>query len=76
MQVDWSSYLEAFRTGDMRALARLLSFVENGLPGYRALMAQLEWGTGAHVVGITGPPGAGKSTLTDGLIGALVERGK
>ncbi|WP_460571101.1 methylmalonyl Co-A mutase-associated GTPase MeaB [Flaviaesturariibacter terrae] len=76
MQPDWQPLYAAFRTGDTRALARLLSFVENGLPGYRQLLAALEWPEGAHVVGITGPPGAGKSTLTDGLIGALVERGK
>lgn len=76
MQTDWSSLLPSFHAGDTRALARLLSYVENGLPGYRTLLAGLEWPETARVVGLTGPPGAGKSTLTDGLIGELVARGK
>jgi LAO/AO transport system kinase len=71
----WQSLLAQFRTGDPRALARTLSFVENGADGYRELLAELQWPAGVHVTGITGPPGAGKSTLTDGLIGALVEEG-
>ncbi|RYY38225.1 MAG: methylmalonyl Co-A mutase-associated GTPase MeaB [Chitinophagaceae bacterium] len=76
MQPAWTSLFDAFRNGDLRALARLISFVENGLPGSRQLLAQLEWPEDVQVVGITGPPGAGKSTLTDGLIGELVNAGK
>ncbi|TCJ13107.1 methylmalonyl Co-A mutase-associated GTPase MeaB [Flaviaesturariibacter flavus] len=72
----WQSLLAQLGSGDQRALARTLSFVENGIPGYRELLAALRWPAGVHVTGITGPPGAGKSTLTDGLIGALVDAGK
>ncbi|RYY87705.1 MAG: methylmalonyl Co-A mutase-associated GTPase MeaB [Chitinophagaceae bacterium] len=76
MQPDWSLLYQSFLEGDTRSLARLLSFVENGMPGYRELLAGLEWPDDVRVVGITGPPGAGKSTLTDGLIGELVNAGK
>jgi len=72
----WQSLFAQFQAGDVRALARLLSFVENGQPGYRELLSVLQWPEHVQVVGITGPPGAGKSTLTDGLIGALVAQNK
>ena len=57
------------RAGDRRALARLISHVEDATPEGRRALAELYPATGhAHVLGITGAPGAGKSTLTDGLI--------
>jgi LAO/AO transport system kinase len=55
--------------GDRLALARLMTLVENRAPELPDVMSQLYAHTGrAHVVGITGPPGAGKSTLADALI--------
>ena len=62
--------------GDRGALARLLSFVERGGPEARevARLASSHVGRG-YVVGITGAPGAGKSTLTSALIGELRARG-
>ena len=58
--------------GDRRALARLLTAVENRTPVAEAAMRQLYPRAGrAHIVGITGPPGAGKSTLVAALIGEL-----
>jgi LAO/AO transport system kinase len=68
--------LARFRNGERRALARTLSVVENREPGYRDLLAALYPRTGkAHRVGITGPPGAGKSTLVDRLALELAKGG-
>lgn len=58
-----------FRNGDRLALSRLLSHVENHTEAGRAALRALYGASGrAHVVGITGPPGAGKSTLVNRLI--------
>ncbi len=63
-------------TGRRRAVARALTAVENALPGADTLVDALYPHTGrAWRVGITGPPGAGKSTLTDRLVGLLRARG-
>ena len=63
--------------GQRRAVARALTAVENGLPGAADLVDALYPRTGrAWRVGVTGPPGAGKSTLTDRLVGALRGRGQ
>lgn len=69
--------LDEVLTGSHQAAARLISLVEDGDPeGYR-LLRQLHPRTGhAYVVGVTGPPGAGKSTLVDSLIGTLRREGK
>lgn len=61
--------------GDRRALARLVSLIENGMPESRALLAQLHaMGGHAHIVGVTGSPGAGKSTLVTQLARELRRR--
>ncbi len=67
----------AVRAGHRRAIARAITRVENGLAGATDLVDALYPHTGgAWRIGITGPPGAGKSTLTDRLIGAMHEAGE
>jgi LAO/AO transport system kinase len=64
-------------TGERRALARALSLVENGHPDGEAALSALFPHTGrAHTIGVTGAPGAGKSTLVAALAKALRATGK
>lgn len=61
--------------GDMKSLARLITMVENELEGYYEVLTALPFSP-VKITGITGAPGAGKSTLTDALIGEWVAQGK
>lgn len=70
------SLLTALSQGSPRALARCITLVENEAAGYEDLLAGLPANDHTRVVGITGPPGAGKSTLVNGLIQLLLEQGK
>lgn len=72
----WQALLPAVIYGDIKALARSISLVENEAPGYEVFLAALPVNNTASVIGITGPPGAGKSTLVDGLIKELVAQNK
>jgi LAO/AO transport system kinase len=75
---DWTreSLAEGVRTGDRRALARAISLVENGDPLAYDLVHDIYPETGrAYAVGITGPPGVGKSSLISTLIGQIREQG-
>lgn len=71
-----SSFLQGIRAGDIRQLARAISLVENEAPGYEELLLSLPADSPTKVVGLTGPPGAGKSSLTDALVGELIQRKK
>jgi LAO/AO transport system kinase len=65
---DIQPWIEQLRSGDVRALARAISTVENRAPGWSELLKALFPHSGqARVLGLTGPPGAGKSTLVDQL---------
>lgn len=68
--------LSQIKKGDVRSLARAISFIENEQQGHQDLLLSLASNSSANVIGITGPPGAGKSTLVDALIGELVKDGK
>ena len=71
----WQQLLKGIQGGDQKALARSISLVENEHAGYEALLQQLPPSGKHNLVGITGPPGAGKSTLVDGLIRCMVAEG-
>ena len=65
------------REGDPRAVARLVSLVEDEAPQLREVARLLAPHTGrARVIGLTGPPGVGKSTTMSALVGALRARGQ
>ena len=67
--------VDRLRQGDRRALARILTLLERQEPEARRLSAALHRLAGpAHTVGVTGPPGAGKSTLIARLVAALRQR--
>jgi len=62
---------------DRRALGRAISAIEDGTPEGEALVRSIAARRGhAHVVGVTGPPGAGKSTLVGALAKVLLDRGQ
>lgn len=69
--------IEKMLSGDKRACARLISLVENDPDEAEKIIKEIHQYTGnAHVIGITGPPGAGKSTLTDKIVKFFLNEGK
>ncbi|HXE56565.1 MAG TPA: methylmalonyl Co-A mutase-associated GTPase MeaB [Gemmatimonadales bacterium] len=68
--------LAGLRSGQVPALARAISIVENGRPGFERLLSAIHPSVGrARRIGVTGPPGAGKSTLVERLVMAYRARG-
>jgi len=67
--------LQNIQKGDLRALARAISYVENDIGDYGLQLAGLSTPS-TPVIGVTGPPGAGKSTLVDALIGEFTGKGQ
>jgi LAO/AO transport system kinase len=74
--MNWQEILQQMGDGNRKTLARVISLVENEYPGYEQLLQLLPPSNTARTIGITGPPGAGKSTLVDALIEVLVAAGK
>lgn len=73
---DVQTLVQSLRSGDQRALARAITIVENDLPGSNQLLQSLQHATLPKLIGITGPPGAGKSTLVNALLGEWTQAGK
>ena len=74
---DLDSLVAQARAGDPRSVGRLITLVEDGSPLLRDLMARLSVSSGqAHVVGLTGSPGVGKSTSTSALVRAYRQVGR
>ena len=71
----WQQYLHQIEQGDIKALARCISLIENEVAGYEQLLQKLP-ASAKPIIGITGPPGAGKSTLTDALISTFTDGNK
>src|SRR4051812_19428475 len=71
----WQQQLNEIRQGNSKTLARCISLIENESAGYEELLQQLP-PSSTPIIGITGPPGAGKSTLVDALIAQLVAQQK
>lgn len=63
----WDQYPEQIKNGDTKSISRCISLIENRVEGYEVLLQSLVINE-VPVIGITGPPGAGKSTLADALI--------
>ncbi|MCB0696574.1 MAG: methylmalonyl Co-A mutase-associated GTPase MeaB [Chitinophagaceae bacterium] len=68
--------LSDIQAGDYKALARGITIIENSLPGYEDILLQLTNKSKAKLIGITGPPGAGKSTLVSALLKFWSKQGK
>ena len=76
MQGNIKQLLSEIQAGSHKALARGITIVENELPGYETLLLSLQNTQNARVLGITGPPGAGKSTLVNALLNYWIGQGK
>ena len=64
--------LSQIKKGDIKSLARAISFIDNEQQGHEDLLRSLQDDRSPKIIGITGPPGAGKSTLVDALIDELI----
>ncbi|MCC6252836.1 MAG: methylmalonyl Co-A mutase-associated GTPase MeaB [Bacteroidia bacterium] len=68
--------LKGLQEGDFRTIGRCLTLVENDLPGSKELLSSMTINSHTPIIGITGPPGAGKSSLVNAIIEVLTKQNK
>jgi len=71
-----TALIQQLQQGSTKALARCITYVENELQGYEEILTQLQFSKNVPVIGFTGPPGAGKSTLINQVIKQLIANNK
>ncbi len=71
LELPLNQIIAAIKLGDIRHLARAITWVENDMPPANELLKNLKFNPNTKVIGITGPPGAGKSTLVNALLKIL-----
>ena len=63
-----NAIIQMARQGDRKSIARCISLIENAAEGHETIISQAAAEQEVPLIGITGPPGAGKSTLVDALV--------
>jgi LAO/AO transport system kinase len=74
--MDLAQYISALASNDHKVIARALTWVENDYPEAKGLLEALPFNRSVPVIGVTGPPGAGKSSLVNALVSHLLHLNK